>query len=87
MRVWRYLGNIPRLLELLRLSYHCRKLAVDVPCVAFLSGKDELVSVSSGKYLPGCETIILPQSGHFYHTPEEWQILADKTQEFVRKNM
>ena len=86
-KVWRYLGNIPRLLELIRLSHHCRKLAVDVPCVAFLSGKDELVAVSSGKYLPGCETVLLPKSGHFYYTPEEWKTLADRTQEFFRKNM
>ena len=83
-KVWRYLGNIPRLLELLQLSGRCRSLPVQVPCLVFLSGKDELVAVSSGKYLPGCETILLPQSGHFYYTPEEWQIIAERTREFLQ---
>ena len=83
-RVWRYLGHIPRLVELLQLSSRCRSLPVQVPCLVFLSGKDELVAVSSGKYLPGCETILLPQSGHFYYTPEEWQIIAEKTQNFLQ---
>lgn len=84
-RVWRYLGNIPRLLELLGLSRRCRKLPVTVPCLVFLSGKDELIPVSSGKYLPGCEQVILPRSGHFYYTPEEWEIIADKARDFLKK--
>ena len=83
-RVWRYVGNIPRLLELIRLSHRCRKLAVKQPCLVFLSGKDELVSVSSGNYLCGCQQVILPQSGHFYYTPEEWETLAQKTIEFLQ---
>ena len=83
-RVWRYLGNIPRLWELLRQSHRCRKIPVQVPCLVFLSGKDELIPVSAGKYLPGCETVILPQSGHFYYTPEEWEIVTEKTKEFLQ---
>lgn len=84
-RVWRYLGNIPRLLELLRLGRQCRKIPVKVPCLVFLSGRDELVGVGSGKYLPDCETVLLPQSGHFYYTPAEWQIIAEKTREFLKE--
>ena len=83
-RVWRYLGNIPRLLELLRLGRQCRKIPVTAPCLVFLSEKDELIPISSGKYLPDCEKIRLPQSGHFYYTPAEWQIIAEKTQKFLQ---
>ena len=83
-RVWQYLGNIPRLLELLWLSRRCRNIPVQVPCLVFLSGKDELIPVSSGKFLPGCEKCILPLSGHFYYTPEEWDILTEKTKEFLQ---
>jgi len=82
-RVWRYLGNIPRLLELLQQGRCCRKIPVQVPCLVFLSGKDELIPVSSGKYLTNCEKIFLPESGHFYYTPEEWKIIAQKTEEFL----
>lgn len=83
-RVWQYLGNVPRLLELLQFSSRCRKIPVQVPCLVFLSGKDELIPVSAGKYLPGCETVILPQSGHFYYTPEEWTVTAQKTEAFLQ---
>lgn len=83
-RVWHYLGNIPRLLELLHMGRKCRKLPVKVPCLVFLSGKDELIPVSSGNYLPECQKIILPESGHFYYTPEEWEIIARKTKEFLQ---
>lgn len=81
-RVWRYLGNVPRLLELLRLGRHCRQIPVQVPCLVFLSGKDELIPTSSGDYLTGCELCVLPESGHFYYTPKEWKIIAQKTAGF-----
>lgn len=83
-RVWQYLGNVPRLLELLQFSNRCRKIPAQVPCLVFLSGKDELIPVSAGKYLPGCETVILPQSGHFYYPPEDWAIITQKTKEFLQ---
>ena len=83
-RVWQYLGNIPRLLELLRLGRQCREISVQVPCLVFLSGKDELIPVSSGKFLPGCEKIILPKSGHFYYTPEEWELIMRKAKGFLQ---
>jgi esterase/lipase len=83
-RVWRYLGNIPRLLELMGLSRRCRRIPVQVPCLVFLSGKDELIPIASGKYLPDCQKIILPQSGHFYYTPAEWAIIEQRAKEFLQ---
>lgn len=82
--VWRYLGSISRLLELLQLGKQCRKIPVRVPCLVFLSGKDELIPVSSGKFLPGCRKCILPESGHFYYTPEDWGNIVRETKEFLQ---
>lgn len=71
-RLWKYLGWLPRYLELFELSAKSRELfkRLRVPCYIFQSARDELVSMRSLRYLKRCPTArikILPRSGHFYY--------------------
>jgi len=73
-RLWRYLGWIPRYLELLREAKRQRRLIADVetPCRVFQSAKDELVSLRSCRYIEQNRMIKLsklPGSGHSYYPP------------------
>ena len=75
LRLWRYLGWIPRFLELFALCRQTRKKIpkVTIPCRVLLSRKDELVSLKTRRYLQGHPRIsyeILLNSGHFYYSPE-----------------
>lgn len=76
----RYLGWIPRYLELFSEIRKTRKLLhkLSVPCWAYLSRKDEMVSPRSGKFLEEtpCATVkMLNTSDHFYYSPEDQQLL------------
>lgn len=78
--IFRYLGWIPRYLELFSEIRKTRKLLdkLSVPCQAYLSRKDEMVSPRSGKFFEGnpCVTVkMLNTSGHFYYSPEDQQLL------------
>ncbi len=75
-RLWRYLSWIPRFLELFALCRQTRGRisGISVPCHVFQSGKDELVSVRSSRFLerePGIQYEMLDASGHFYYPPED----------------
>ena len=79
-RFWRYLGWVPRYAELFSEIGRTRKLvqSLTVPCYAYFSLKDEMVSPKSAGFLAGnpCITVkTLAGSGHFYYTPEDLRLL------------
>ena len=83
-----YIGWIPRFYELLVLSRKCRPIAqrISIPTVAFLSKKDELVSLRSAKYLrnnPNVRLYFLEKGGHSYYPPEDQEAMHQALREFV----
>ena len=73
-RIWRYLGWLPRFWELLIKIRKTRKLLpqLRVPCLAFQSRRDEMVSLRACEDLKACAKVaVLEDSGHFYYTPED----------------
>lgn len=85
-RVWRYLGTVPRYIELLKLSVRSRKRVLHVPCLVFQSRKDELVSVKSVKYFASAPCIqcrILENSGHFYYAPQDIDSMLTEIKDFL----
>ncbi len=75
-RLWRYLSWIPRYLELFALSRRVRRNIENtcVPCVAFQSGKDEMVSPRSSRELTRSAHIrvetLETAAHHYYPAPE-----------------
>lgn len=89
-RVWQYLTWIPRLFELFREIAGTEKClgALSVPCIAFQSGKDDLVSNLSARVLrkSGVMTVReLPESTHFYYAPWERQAIAREFTNRIKK--
>ena len=81
-RLWKYLGWIPRFLELFSECAATRRILAEltVPCRAYQSRRDELVSNRSAADLLRCgrvEVIQLPDSGHFGHTGVDLQLLQE----------
>lgn len=79
-RLWKYIGWVPRFLELFSECRATRRILAEltVPCQAFQSQRDELVSNRSAKDLlrhPHIRTIILPDSGHFGHTGTDLKLV------------
>jgi pimeloyl-ACP methyl ester carboxylesterase len=79
-RLWKYIGWIPRFLELFSECRATRRILpkLTVPCYAFQSRHDELVSNHAAKDLlqyPHIQTRILPHSGHFGHTGEDMKLV------------
>lgn len=79
--LWRYLGWIPRYLELFDKIRRTRRSLrrLQTPMQAFFCGDDELVSAKSAKELRGCSyavTAELPASSHFAYTDEEAVLLC-----------
>lgn len=75
-QLWKYPKWIPRFLELFREIYLTEKQMdrLSVPCIAWQSRKDELVSNFSYGILKKCgkfELCELPGSTHFYYAPED----------------
>ncbi len=80
LRFWRYIGWIPRYLELFGEIRRVRPLAkqIPIPCQAFQSRKDEVVSRSAMKYLqenPRISARFLEGSTHCYYAPQAWEEL------------
>lgn len=74
--VWKYLGWIPRMLELIRKMHTSAKLVAQlaVPTVAYQSRRDELVSNRSAKILSRAGTVEVHEfvnSTHFYYHPDD----------------
>lgn len=75
-RLWEYLSWVPRYLELFREIGRVRKLLPDleVPCYAFQSREDELVSRRAEKILENSgrvRVMVLADSAHFYYSRED----------------
>ena len=75
-KVWKYIGWIPRFMELFREIHRTEKVmgCLSVPCVAWQSEKDELVSGRSRNILDkysAIEVRTLQDSGHFYYDPKD----------------
>lgn len=91
-KAWSYVRWIPHYLELLQEIKETRERIslATVPCCAFQSEKDELVSMGSIKYLRRNERIeisVLRKSGHFYYDPEDYAYLLECFQLFVGQYM
>ncbi len=85
-RLWRYLGWIPRYLELFSLSRKTRALIPNIktPTYVFQSGQDELVSLSSAKYFENNENIrlyMLENSRHFDYSESDLGFMCGKISE------
>ncbi|MBO5952605.1 MAG: alpha/beta fold hydrolase [Oscillospiraceae bacterium] len=83
-----YLGWLPRFFELFRKIKETRPLikAIAVPCLAYQSAKDEMVSVHSSAILrqnPGISVVELSGSGHFYYTPQDLTLLKNAFIDFI----
>ncbi len=81
-----YIGWIPRFLELFALSREIR-LAMDkikTPCLAIQSAKDELVSPSSLKYTGSAETVVLPDSSHYFYSESDLETIKFRFHDFIK---
>lgn len=81
-KLWKYIGWIPRFLELFAEIYRTEKVMgnLTVPCVAYQSEKDELVMNRSRKILEKSgvmEVYNLLNSTHFYYDSGDQRIVQD----------
>ena len=82
-----YFGWLPRYLELFAKARktRCRVSDLKIPCAVYQSAKDELVSRASAKWLSKNENISLvslPNSGHYYYTPDDFSYLLSEFKRF-----
>lgn len=85
-RAWRYLGWIPRYIELFRESAAVRRefSRLKAPAVVFMAQQDELVSLRGEKLLrenPGMDVRLLPGSHHHDFPPEDKALLLEAFRE------
>ena len=88
-RLWRYIGWVPRYVELFRLSREARQVIrrVKVPTVVFMAGRDELVSLRSMRDmagLPGVTCDVLPDSMHHDFAPQDKTVLLNAMAELCQ---
>ena len=89
-KLWKYLGWIPRFWELILKAHSTRKKLgrIRVPCHAFQSKKDELVSGKACRLLqaqPHIEVTVLPNSGHFCYKGKDLTLLQDRLRHMIAK--
>ncbi len=82
-KLWLYLGWVPRFLELFALCYQTKKIMgqLTVPCQAFQSKKDELVSINTCRDIekhPHYQMTILPNSGHFAYFDNDLSLIKSE---------
>ena len=90
LHILRYIGWIPRYLELFSEIGKTRKLTdrLSVPCRVYLSRKDEMVSLESANWFrdnPAVTVKRLDQSGHFYYSPMDLKRLRHDFREMIRR--
>ena len=83
-----YIGWIPRFLELFSKMRHTRKMIqqIKIPCQAYQSGMDEMVSGGTLKYLkdnPNISVNMLKNSGHYYYDKRDWNFLLEEFQNMI----
>ncbi len=88
MKLWEYIGWIPRYLELFCEARRGRELPVGITasCYVFQSKKDELVSLKSLKYFPQKENIkieILENSSHFIYSKYDYARMENQFKKTV----
>ena len=88
--LWKYLPWIPRFLELFREIYRAEKVmgALSVPCIAYQSQIDELVSNRSRRLLEksGVMTVHnLENSTHFYYHPDDQRIILSDFERQIKE--
>lgn len=82
-RLWKYLKWIPRYLELFSKA-RSTKICLDkikVPCVVFMSKKDELVSMRSCKCIKKhthIELNVLENSAHYFYSESDTKAMTDR---------
>ena len=86
--LWKYLAWIPRFWELILEAHRTRnKLGqITVPCCAFQSKKDELVSGRACALLqahPAIEVTVLPDSGHFRYKDADLTLLQNRLRDLM----
>lgn len=89
-KLWKYLGWVPRFIELLRECHRTQKTIpqLTVPTQAFQSQVDELVSIRSCRDLEGhphIQNTLLTGSGHFVYGPEDAAVLRQRLRELLDK--
>lgn len=89
-KLWKYLAWLPRFWELILEAYGTRKKLslITVPCCAFQSKKDELVSGRSYQILkahPGIAVTLLPDSGHFCYKGNDLALLQSRLRDLIEK--
>ena len=87
---WRYIPWIPRVFELFAEISRTEKImdGLSVPCIAWQSGKDDLVSNRSTPVLRKTGVIEvreLDNSTHFYYAPEDAETVCAEFQNWIRK--
>lgn len=88
--LWRYIGWMPRYLELFSLIRRTRKIIpqITVNSYTFQSEQDEMVSKKAIKYLslnPLFKNEFLKKSRHYYFSPEDLQYLENRIEEIFTK--
>ncbi len=88
---YRYIGWAPRFLELLEEIKRVRMLLprMRVPCLAFQSRKDELVSMEAAKDLQRNSRIkvtVLENSGHFAYGNDDTELLRQRLKELLTED-
>lgn len=86
LRVWRYLGWIPRYAELLAECRVARRVfpQIAIPARVFLSPRDEMVSMRTRgetEKCPAATFLLLPDSGHYEFSPEDEAMLLSAYRE------
>jgi carboxylesterase len=81
-KLWKYIGWLPRMIELLKECNRVRKILphLTTPTLAFQSQVDELVSIRACKDLihPHIQTVLLTDSGHFTYGPDDTALLQER---------
>ncbi len=85
----RYFGWIPRYLELFSKIRKTRKVIenIRIPCVAYQSARDEMVSKKSKDILlrnPNISVIELENSGHYYYPEKDFAAVQNGFVEFIK---
>lgn len=90
-KLWQYMGWIPRFLELFGEIARTERVMGDlrVPCTAFQSKKDELVSNLASRVLEKSgvvEIVDLHKSSHFYYHPDDQKTVRECFENCIKKH-
>ncbi len=88
LKIWEYIGWIPRYLELFAEAKRGRTIInnVSAPCYIFQSANDELVSRKSEQFIPKKENIsltVLEKSAHFIYHREDIELMTERFKQII----